>query len=151
MKKLKLNFSSRGKSEKSTREIIKKSCEAVIIAENFVESVEISILLTNNEEIRALNREFRGKDKPTDVLSFPLGETNPENGFLMLGDIVINAEKAASQALEYGHTLERELAFLTIHSVLHLLGYEHENDDTGEKIMREKQTEILEKMGLDIK
>jgi probable rRNA maturation factor len=69
----------------------------------------------------------------------------------MLGDIVINAEKAASQAREYGHTLERELAFLTIHSVLHLLGHEHENDDAGEKIMREKQTEILEKIGLDIK
>ncbi|MCL2637438.1 MAG: rRNA maturation RNase YbeY [Oscillospiraceae bacterium] len=139
-----------GVPKKHFRALIKSSCEAVLRAESFNENTEVSVLLTNNAEVRALNLEFRGKDKTTDVLSFPLDEINPENGYTMLGDIVINAELARERAKEYNHSYEREIAFLTVHSMLHLLGYEHENDEAGEKIMREKQTKILDEMGLEI-
>jgi probable rRNA maturation factor len=138
-----------GKTEH--KKLIKQACEAVLLHENFNGNAEVSVLLTNSEEVRALNFEFRGKDKTTDVLSFPLNEINPENNHIMLGDIVINAELARERAAEYGHSEEREIAFLTIHSMLHLLGYEHENDETSEKIMREKQTKILNDLGLEIK
>lgn len=140
----------KAKRGKSFRVLIKRSCEAVLKSENFEENSEVSVLLTNSREVRALNFEFRGKNKTTDVLSFPLNEINPENGFVMLGDIVINAELARERAAEYGHTEEREIAFLTVHSMLHLLGYEHENDKAGEKIMREKQTKILHGLGLRV-
>lgn len=100
---------------------------------------EVSILICDEEEIHRLNLEFREIDRPTDVLSFPLFEEGE------LGDIVISLPRALQQAEEYGHSTERELAFLTAHSVLHLLGYDHEN---GETEMFEKQEEILGKMGL---
>ncbi|MDR2531337.1 MAG: rRNA maturation RNase YbeY [Oscillospiraceae bacterium] len=147
---MKLNYNNKAKLDKSFRALIKKSCEAVLREEIFSENAEVSVLLTNNEEVRTLNSEFRGKDEPTDVLSFPTDEVNPENGYIMLGDIVINAELAAERAREYGHSQEREIAFLTVHSMLHLLGYEHENDKAGEKLMREKQTKILRESGLNI-
>lgn len=108
------------------------------------------MVLTNGGEVRTLNNDFRGIDKTTDVLSFPLHEINPENDFLMLGDIVINAELARERAREYNHSEEREVAFLTVHSMLHLLGYEHEGDKKGEKLMREKQTKILCGLGYGI-
>ena len=163
--KLKLNINNKSKLDKSVRALIKTSCEAVLHAEAVGARIarpqnvgavinrpkyEVSVLLTNSAETHTLNLEFRGKDKTTDVLSFPLGEINPENGYFMLGDIVINAELAQERAQEYGHSTEREIAFLTIHSMLHLLGYEHENDKKGEKIMREKQTKILDEMGLHV-
>jgi probable rRNA maturation factor len=148
---MKIYFNGKTKFKK----LIKASCEAVLREENVGARIarpqyEVSVLLTNSEETHALNLEFRGKDKTTDVLSFPLNEINPENGFIMLGDIVINAELAQERALDYGHSEEREIAFLTIHSMLHLLGYEHENNEKGEKLMREKQTKILREMGLPI-
>ena len=101
----------------------------------------VSVLITDDETIRQLNAHYRGKDKPTDVLSFPLYD---EIGCLddeELGDIVISLERACKQANEYGHSVEREVAFLTVHSVLHLLGYDHEPDETE---MFEKQREIME-------
>jgi probable rRNA maturation factor len=160
--KLKLNFNNKAKLDKSVRALIKASCEAVLREEDVGARTarpqyEVSVLLTSSEEVRALNLEFRGKDKTTDVLSFPLTESldapliNPENNYIMLGDIVINAELARERAAEYGHGEEREIAFLTVHSMLHLLGYEHENNEKGEKIMREKQTKILNDLGLEIK
>ena len=148
MCKLKINFA--GLSGQSTKTLIKKSCLAVLKAEGFSENAEVSVLLTDSQEVRALNKEFRGKDKTTDVLSFPMDEINPENGYVILGDIVINAEMARQQADEYGHSQEREIAFLSIHSMLHLLGYEHENDKEGEKIMREKQKKILDSLNLGV-
>lgn len=102
-----------------------------------ISGVEVNVILTDNEKIREYNRQFRKTDKETDVLSFPAsdfvrGETeigidniNPENNFVMLGDIIISVEKMKAQALEYGHSESRELAFLTCHSMLHLLGYDH--------------------------
>jgi probable rRNA maturation factor len=148
--KLKLTFNNKAKLGKSVRALIKASCEAVLLHESFKQSSEVSVLLTTSEEVRALNLEYRGKDKTTDVLSFPLDEINPENNYIMLGDIVINAELARERAVEYNHSEEREIAFLTVHSMLHLLGHEHENDEAGEELMREKQTEILRGLGLEV-
>ncbi|MCL2108909.1 MAG: rRNA maturation RNase YbeY [Oscillospiraceae bacterium] len=162
MSKISLNFA--GASDQSTENLIEKACKAVLQAENIDYDTEVSILLTDNAEIRTLNREFRGKDAPTDVLSFPMNELlpgqareifnelvkNPENGCVILGDIVINAELAEVQAREFNHSREREIAFLATHSMLHLLGYDHENDEAGEKIMRQKQTEILDSIGLGV-
>ena len=110
-----------------------------------VEPRNVSILITDNEEIHGLNLEYRQKDAPTDVLSFPLFD---EEGYLddeELGDIVISLERAAAQAEEYNHSLKREVAFLTAHSMLHLLGYDHEN---GEQEMYVKQDEILNELGI---
>lgn len=109
------------------------------------EELGVSVVITDNEEIHRLNREYRDKDCPTDVLSFPLYD---EEGYLdedELGDIVISLERAKAQAEEYGHGIIREVAFLTAHSMLHLLGYDHEN---GETEMYEKQEEILNLLGI---
>jgi probable rRNA maturation factor len=121
--------------------------------------LEVSLLLTENEEIHRLNREYRGKDNPTDVLSFPLLELNPinhdawlsdleanrtpGNGEVVLGDIVISVEKAQEQAQEYGHDIKRELGFLFVHGLLHLLGYDHETRQTDDQTMKELQEAIL--------
>ena len=118
---------------------------------------EISFTFTDNEGIREINREYRGIDRATDVLSFPMLEFNDdiedaeyetENGLVMLGDIVISIEKAREQAEEFGHSLRRELAFLTAHSMLHLLGYDHVDDAIGEKMMIEKQDRALNNLGI---
>ncbi|MCT4596304.1 MAG: rRNA maturation RNase YbeY [Vallitalea sp.] len=126
--------------------------------------VEVSVTITDNEEIRKINNEFRNLDKPTDVLSFPLidyykpgdfsvvEEDDDElfdldTGELMLGDIIISMEKAEDQAKEYGHSIEREIGFLTAHSMLHLMGYDHMEVDE-EKLMKQKQEQILSKVGL---
>ena len=120
---------------------------------------EISVTLTDNEGIHAINKEFREIDRPTDVLSFPLvdyempGEFdfleemdecfNPETGELMLGDIIISLDKVEEQAAEYGHTTLREYAFLIVHSMLHLMGYDHMEEDEA-AVMEAKQRAILE-------
>jgi probable rRNA maturation factor len=112
-----------------------------------------SVTITTSSEIRRLNKKHRGIDKETDVLSFPLynslpaGQGLPDGQELLLGDIVISLEKAKSQADEYGHSLKRELAFLTVHSCLHLFGYDHA-DQKSEKAMFAKQDAILEKAGI---
>lgn len=137
------------------KKIIKKSAELCLKQESFGYSSDINILITDNQGIRELNRKFRNIDKETDVLSFPMSEIekgiiNPalleidiESGLVQLGDIAISAEKASSQAVEYGHSLEREMAFLATHGVYHLLGFEHEND---KKTMFEKQESVLNTM-----
>jgi probable rRNA maturation factor len=105
---------------------------------------EVSILLTDNETIHSLNRDYRGKDMPTDVLSFALNEGDepvivdgPTEE--LLGDIIISLEKAAEQAVEYGHSQEREVAFLTLHGLLHLLGYDHETEEDKTEMRREEE------------
>ena len=110
---------------------------------------EVSVTFTDNEGIRAINREYREKDAPTDVLSFPLFEQGAD-GTRMLGDIVISLEKCRAQAEEFGHSFERECAFLTVHSTLHLLGYDHVNSEEEEMDMRKRQTAIVDAMGLGI-
>ncbi len=134
--------------------------EAVISTldyEGFFNDCQVSVTFTDNEGIKALNRDYRGIDKETDVLSFPLtayeGTDEPpaDEPQIALGDIVISLEKAMAQAEEYGHSFEREAAFLCVHSMLHLLGYDHVNSDEEDAEMRRRQSEILEKMGQGVK
>ncbi|CDF58064.1 rRNA maturation RNase YbeY [Thermobrachium celere] len=145
-------------------DLIKKTIETVLEYEKFNNPCEVNVIITDNEEIREINRQFRGIDKETDVLSFPqleydegyeeegeieigIEDINPESGCVVLGDMVLSLEKALEQSNEYGHSFEREIAFLVVHSMLHLLGYDHENEE-DKKIMRYKEEEILNKIGL---
>lgn len=144
--------------EESVRETIKRCVTQTLLMEEFPFDAEISFSITDNEEIRSLNRENRGIDRATDVLSFPMLEI--EDGVLIvedsdildncvfLGDIVISLPKAKEQAEAYGHSLLRELGFLTVHSVLHLLGYDHELGEKEEKEMFEKQEQVLSALSL---
>jgi len=122
--------------------------------EGYANDCGVSVTFTDNEGIRELNRRFRGIDAPTDVLSFPLfdydgTEEPPADEFEnMLGDVVLSLERAAAQSEEYGHSFEREVAFLTVHSMLHLLGYDHVNSEEEEMDMRRRQRAVLERMGL---
>ena len=140
---------------KELRTLIKKCCIATLYEEGYKGGYEVSIPFTDNYGIKVINREYRNIDSDTDVLSFPLGEngeydTNPETGAKMLGDIVISVEHALSQANLYGHGIEREVAFLTVHSMLHLLGYDHEKGGLERTIMREKEEQVLDALGLAI-
>ena len=112
----------------------------------FRKEAEVSVSVVDPDQIRELNRDFRNIDRVTDVLSFPIGDKNPETGEIVLGDIVLCAEKVISQAAEFGHTRKRELAFLTCHSMLHLLGYDHINEEERLE-MEDLQKKILEKTG----
>lgn len=114
------------------------------------EDLEISLTLVEADEIQTLNREYRGRDQVTDVLSFPLYERPeqiPAEGTALLGDIVICLSRAEAQAEEYGHSLERELAFLFVHSMFHLLGFDHE-DPQDTRAMREAEESVLSDLGL---
>lgn len=112
---------------------------------------EISVTFLKSDKIQKLNLEYRGKDKSTDVLSFPMYESPddfPDEGELQLGDVVINKEQAQVQAEEYGHTYKREMVYLFVHSMLHLLGYDHE-DKEDKKIMRKREEEIMKEIGIE--
>ncbi len=135
------------------RMLIRRCCQAVLTEENFGEPAEVSVSFVSNDEIKKLNKIYREKDAVTDVLSFPLGENgeydkNHDTGALMLGDIVISLDTAVKQAQMYGHSLEREIGFLTVHSMLHLLGYDHEKNTLEERKMREKEEVILDNIGI---
>jgi probable rRNA maturation factor len=137
------------KIESLVEQVVQKALEVEV-----EDDYEVSISFVDNHEIRELNKQYRDKDTATDVLSFPLMEFeeteenyNDEDEYVqedkLLGDIVISLEKAQEQATEYGHSFERELAFLTVHGVLHLLGMDHE-DEEQEKEMLQKQDKILQ-------
>ncbi|MFW5646966.1 MAG: rRNA maturation RNase YbeY [Acetivibrio ethanolgignens] len=142
-------------------ELLCRVIEASLDEEGCPYEAEVNVVLTDNEEIHRVNKEFRNIDRPTDVLSFPMIEYevpgnfdfleerddcfHPESGELLLGDIMISVERALEQAVEYGHSLEREMAFLTVHSVLHLCGYDHMEEEER-LIMEEKQRLILDKL-----
>ncbi len=135
------------------RLLVRRCCSAVLQMEEFIDPAEVSVTFVDNEQIRELNAEYRNKDSATDVLSFPLGEdgeydVNMETGALLLGDIIISVPKAIEQAEMYGHSLRREIGFLTVHSMLHLLGYDHENEGIEAVRMREKEEQVLNKLGL---
>ena len=135
------------------RLLVRKCCHAVLESEGHTESYEISVTFVNDKAIHELNKKHRNIDRATDVLSFPLGENgvydiDHETGAYLLGDIVISIETAYRQAEIYGHSLEREVGFLTVHSMLHLLGYDHEQGKLEERIMREKEEEILSNLGI---
>jgi len=146
-------------------DLITRVCRRALESEGW-SAAEVSVVVTGDDEIRRLNREYRGIDAPTDVLSFPLleelGEELPpgsppgpqhalwtagEGGAPARGDIVISLERAKAQAEEYGHSLQREIAFLTVHGLLHLLGYDHESEEP-ERVMRAKEEAILASLDL---
>ena len=145
-------------------ELATKVADAVLDYEKCPYEAQVELLLTMNEEIRQMNLEFRGIDRATDVLSFPMTEFpspadyayldtddssfDPETGELMLGNIVISKERAKEQAEEYGHSLKRELSFLTVHGFLHLLGYDHMEKEDEIK-MFSLQNEILKEYGVN--
>ena len=143
-----------------TEEIAKKVIEKVLEVEKCPFNTEVNLLITDNEGIREYNASMRDIDKPTDVLSFPglffeepsvffipeeemVDYTNPENGLIVLGDIIISVDKVLSQAEEYGHSKKREFAFLVAHSMYHLCGYDHMTPDEA-AVMEKKQEEILQ-------
>ena len=154
----KVNISVRKKGFKlptGARLLIRRACNATLKYEGFEELAQVDVTIVDDPMIHIMNYEHRNINSSTDVLSFPLGfdgeyDINPENGALLLGDIVISYEHAEAQADLYGHSFERELAFLTVHSMLHLLGYDHVNGGLEQTIMREKEEAILELLGLAI-
>ncbi len=155
---VKVNIVTRQKKVKlptGTRLLVRKACTATLQFEEFQAPAEVDVTIVDDATIREMNKEHRDIDSSTDVLSFPLGEngvydTNPQTGALMLGDIVISAETALSQADLYGHGIEREIAFLTVHSMLHLLGYDHINGGLEQSVMREKEEAVLGALGLAV-
>ncbi|KFZ40781.1 MULTISPECIES: rRNA maturation RNase YbeY [Thermoactinomyces] len=139
-------------AEQESLSVILKALRAAARAEN-LPPADVAVTVVDNEQIHALNKEYRQVDRPTDVLSFPLWEPgeewviSEEEETVPLGDIVISYPKAKEQAEEYGHSLERELGFLAVHGFLHLLGYDHETAEE-EKEMFQRQEEILQQAGL---
>lgn len=135
------------------RLLVRRCCTAVLAMEEFEGKAEVSVLFVDDDMIHQLNKQHRNIDRATDVLSFPLGENgvydiNNDTGAKLLGDIVISIPHAIDQAERYGHTLQREIGFLTVHSMLHLLGYDHVNGGMESVRMREKEETVLTKLGL---
>lgn len=137
--------------------LVRRAIEATLDYEQYQNACEVSVTFTDNEGIHKLNLQFRGIDRPTDVLSFPLfdyegeSEEPPVDDFKgMLGDIVLSLEQAQAQGEEFGHGFVREVAFLTVHSMLHLLGYDHETGEEDEADMRRRQSAIMERMGIGV-
>ena len=156
MDKIKVNIENKQKAIKvptGIRMLVRRCCHAVLELEQFEGSAEVDVSLVDNQQIHAINLEQRGIDAPTDVLSFPLGEDgvydkNPATGAYMLGDIVISMERALAQSEEYGHSLQREVGYLSVHSMLHLLGYDHIEGGLEAVRMREKEEAVMLSVGL---
>ena len=141
------------KIPKGIRMLIRRCCTAVLTMAEFKGNAEVSVKLVDNEQIREMNKTYRNIDKETDVLSFPLGvdgvyDINLDTGEAQLGDIVLSVEKAIEQVERYGHSLQSEVGFLTVHSMLHILGYDHENGGLELLHMREKEEHALTELGL---
>ena len=156
MQKIKVNFEVANgiKLPFGTKKLIKRSCAASLKSEDFLENAEINISVVDANTIKEINNQHRNIDKVTDVLSFPLSDNgvfdlNPENNCYLLGDVVICFERAVEQAIEFGHSQKREISFLTVHSMLHLLGYDHVNGQQEEKQMIEKQKQIMAALGIE--
>ena len=136
------------------RLLIRRTCNAVLKLEEFEGSAEISVTFVDNDQIRELNAQYRNKDIETDVLSFGMSsedgkyDIDPQTGAQILGDVVISMQKAVEQAQIYGHSLQREVGYLTCHSVLHLLGYDHEDNNLERIRMREKEEAVMDMLGL---
>ncbi|SDZ19964.1 probable rRNA maturation factor [Proteiniborus ethanoligenes] len=143
------NVQDKYQIDESINDLIEKVILECLILENKGTDYEISVSFVDDENIRELNRDYRGVDRATDVLSFPLDEDEfqiPEDNIL-LGDIVISVETAKRQSEEYGHSLEREIAYLTAHSMFHLFGYDH-MDEKDKKIMRDKEKNVMKSLGI---
>jgi len=155
--KVKVTITDRQKKVKipsGLRMLIRRACIAVLREEEFRGDAEVSVTFVDNDQIRRLNAKFRDKDSETDVLSFPLGENgeydiNPATGAKLLGDVVLSMEKAVAQAQEFEHSFEREVCYLTVHSMLHLLGYDH-MDEEEKAVMRSKEEIVMSRIGLGL-
>lgn len=154
----KVNIINRQKAVKiptKMRMLVRRACIATLEFEKVEGPSEIEVSFVDDNEIKELNTKFRNIESSTDVLSFPLGENgvydiNPETGAKMIGDVVISLEHAVAQAEQFGHSLEREVAYLTVHSVLHLLGYDHVNGGIEKVRMREREETVLGELGLSV-
>lgn len=135
--------------------LIERAVAAVLAAEAVAEPIELSVLISDDDELHELNRAYRGVDAPTDVLSFGDDDADDGPAFVRppgtpryLGDLAISYERAVAQAAEYGHSRERELAYLAVHGVLHLLGYDHERGPADAAAMRAREEAIMQQIGL---
>ena len=158
--KIMLSRSRPGLGHNEARRLIQRAISAALREEKVPDDCEVSVLLTDNEGIHELNRDYRGVDRPTDVLSFPanelspgefdadLCERDPETGRVFLGDMAISLEKCEAQAEEFGHSIERELMYLTVHSTLHLLGYDHVDEAEMKRQMRGREDVIMSRLGI---
>ncbi|MDR3767250.1 MAG: rRNA maturation RNase YbeY [Butyricicoccus sp.] len=146
-------------NEEEVRALITRCALGALEREKVDFAAFVDVTIVDDENIRALNAEYREKDAVTDVLSFPMYEflngepqedlePDPESGRVMLGDMILNYERARQQAAEFGHSAARECGFLTVHSVLHLLGFDHERDETDRALMRGEEEVILDALGL---
>lgn len=158
MVKIFLSRERRGLGCPSAGRLIRQAVRAAVRAEGIDDPCQVSVLLTDDEGIHRLNREFRGVDSATDVLSFPaneltpgafdsgLCETEPKTGRIVLGDMALSLPRAKAQGLEFGHGMRREIQYLTVHSVLHLLGYDHVDEGASKRLMREREKDIMAKV-----
>lgn len=148
-------------ADRRTAHLIKRCIRTALACEKVPFRVKVNVTVTDNEGIKALNSEHRGIDSATDVLSFPLldwrdgkgempqkYEYDPDSRCVELGDVVLSHERAIAQAREYGHSPERECGYLTVHSILHLLGYDHVDDEPRRRLMRGREESIMAKAGL---
>lgn len=163
-----IEYETEKKLELDYEDIINKVVEEAVTYEKCPYEVEVNVTLTDNEAIHEINNEYRQVDSATDVLSFPMinyenpsdfdsledefennaeDYFNPDSGELMLGDIVVSVEKVVEQADKYGHTPERELAFLVAHSMMHLFGYDHMTEEES-SVMEDKQRNVLDNLGI---
>lgn len=163
MSKLKINMhGKRTLRDKEAEVLIRRAARAAWESFDYPFKGEVDITLTDNEGIREINREYREIDSATDVLSFPIEEfsegqppedvgmdIDPETGMLALGDMIISVERAREQAGEYGHSFDRECAYLTVHSMLHLVGYDHLDEGEQKKRMRHMEETVMTSMGLE--
>jgi probable rRNA maturation factor len=157
MDKLKVYIDNRQKEVKipsGLRLLVRRCCNASLVAENFSGSAEVNVTFVDDAQIKELNAQYRKIDLATDVLSFPMGEggkfdLDPDTGAYVLGDVVISLEHAAAQAQKYSHSLQREVAFLTVHSMLHILGYDHVNGGVEAMRMHEREDVIMAALGLE--
>lgn len=163
MSKLKINMhGKRALRDKEAEGLIRRAARAAWESFDYPFKGEVDITLTDNEGIREINREYREIDSATDVLSFPIEEffegqppedvgmdIDPETGMLALGDMIISVERAREQAGEYGHSFDRECAYLTVHSMLHLVGYDHLDEGEQKKRMRHMEETVMTSMGLE--
>lgn len=153
--KINIRFDAYSLGNPAVSSVIKKCVEATLLAENIHTACEVNVLVTDDDTIRDINNRTRGIDKATDVLSFPMFSftpgvppqdwqdyIDPETGLCPLGDMAISLERARSQAKEFGHSARREVGYLTIHSILHLLGYDHLDEGPEKARMRAREDAI---------
>lgn len=160
MHKIQVYREKRKLGHEGVDKLLRRAAKGALKAEGVNEDCLISIMLTDDEGIHAINLEQRGIDRPTDVLSFPMNELIPgefdgeyceydfETDMIMLGDMVLSLERCEAQAEEYGHSFEREVSYLCVHSVLHLLGYDHLDEGEQKAQMRAREEAVMELIGL---